>query len=142
MSAGVKPAAIVNYEKYVTHPPPIGPVKKAAKSAPKASTRVLTHRASAKPKARHVGALKNARTKAANTVIPASSKAAALDKSNTSKPAPSVNKPPSPALKRSANTAAPATQQGKPLQPAALSPSSGQKKPSPGIPKETSPDQR
>ena len=45
MAAGVKTAAIVNYEKYVTHPVPATPAKKEAK--PKAKAAV--HHARAKP---------------------------------------------------------------------------------------------
>jgi cell division protein FtsQ len=48
MAAGVKTAAIVNYEKYVTHPAPAAPVKKDAKPKPKGATRPAGHHASAK----------------------------------------------------------------------------------------------
>jgi len=52
MAAGVKPAAIVNYEKYVTRPiGPPSPVKKSAKAAakPKAGAKAVAHHAAAKP---------------------------------------------------------------------------------------------
>jgi cell division protein FtsQ len=45
MAAGVKTAAIVNYEKYVTHPVPATPAKKDAKSKAKAGTKAAVHHA-------------------------------------------------------------------------------------------------
>ena len=48
MAAGVKTAAIVNYEKYVTHPVPATPPKKEAKPKAKARTKVAVHHAPAK----------------------------------------------------------------------------------------------
>jgi cell division protein FtsQ len=45
MAAGVKTAAIVNYEKYVTHPVPPAPTKKDAKPKAKAGTQVAVHHA-------------------------------------------------------------------------------------------------
>ena len=48
MAAGVKTAAIVNYEKYVTHPVPATPAKKEAKPKAKARTKVAVHHAQAK----------------------------------------------------------------------------------------------
>jgi len=45
MAAGVKTAAIVNYEKYVTHPAPPAPPKKNAK--PKGGPKATVHHASA-----------------------------------------------------------------------------------------------
>jgi cell division protein FtsQ len=45
MAAGVKTAAIVNYEKYVTHPVPATPVKKDAKFKAKAGTKAAVHHA-------------------------------------------------------------------------------------------------
>jgi len=49
MAAGVKTAAIVNYEKYVTHPVPATPAKKEAKPKAKARAKVAVHHSSAKP---------------------------------------------------------------------------------------------
>lgn len=51
MAAGVKPAAIVDYEKYVgrTAPPAPTVAKKVAKPKAKAATKVAVHRAPAKP---------------------------------------------------------------------------------------------
>jgi cell division protein FtsQ len=45
MAAGVKTAAIVNYEKYVTHPVPATPAKKEAKPKAKAGPKAAVHRA-------------------------------------------------------------------------------------------------
>jgi hypothetical protein len=45
MAAGVKTAAIVNYEKYVTHPVPATPGKKDAKPKAKAGTKAAVHHA-------------------------------------------------------------------------------------------------
>ena len=45
MAAGVKTAALVNYEKYVTHPVPVTPAKKDAKPKAKAGPRPVVHRA-------------------------------------------------------------------------------------------------
>ena len=47
MAAGVKTAAIVNYEKYVTHPVPATPAKKEAKPKAKVQTKVAGHHAQA-----------------------------------------------------------------------------------------------
>jgi len=48
MAAGVKTAAIVNYEKYVTHPVPATPPKKEAKPKAKARTKVAVNHAQAR----------------------------------------------------------------------------------------------
>jgi len=45
MAAGVKTAAIVNYEKYVTHPVPITATKKDTKAKAKAGPKLVVHRA-------------------------------------------------------------------------------------------------
>ena len=45
MAAGVKTAAIVNYERYVTHPVPAIAAKKEAKPKAKAGTKAAVHRA-------------------------------------------------------------------------------------------------
>jgi len=49
MAAGVKTAAIVNYEKYVTHPVPATTAKKEAKPKAKVRTKVAGHHAQVKP---------------------------------------------------------------------------------------------
>jgi cell division protein FtsQ len=49
VAAGVKTAAIVNYEKYVTHPAPPASAKKEAKSTPKPATKSAVHHVLAKP---------------------------------------------------------------------------------------------
>jgi cell division protein FtsQ len=115
VAAGVKTAAIVNYEKYVTHPiTPLIPAKKDAK----AKARGLTKAAMRHAAARHAS-VKQAHVK------PAPVNQAALK--SAAKPATVA------AVKNSAAS-----------HPAALSPASstpagttGQKKPSAGIPKET-----
>jgi cell division protein FtsQ len=152
MSAGVKTAAIVNYEKYVTHPVPIGPMpvkktaKPAAKVAVKAPVKAATHRIAAKPKGKHVASPKNAKMikahAAANTVVAASAKTPIADPHKSPNAASSVN---AAAAKPNTTTFGPqpVTQTPKPVQSAALPPAmnSGQKKPSPGIPKEAAPNQ-
>ena len=70
MAAGVKTAAIVNYEKYVTHPVPATPAKKEAKPGAKARTKVAGHNAQAKH-----APVKRASVKT-NSVKPASVKSA------------------------------------------------------------------
>jgi cell division protein FtsQ len=124
MAAGVKPAAIVNYEKYVTHAAPPAALKKQAKPPAKAPVRATVHRAPSKPaKAKkppvsiarniapvpHAGATTTVSGKTTKPVAPPSS-------SKTSKPAP----PP----------------------PSLPAPAAGQKKPSAAIPRETAKDQR
>jgi cell division protein FtsQ len=125
MAAGVKTAAIVNYEKYVTHPAPAVAVKKDTKPKAKAASHPGTgHTAPVKPA----------------SVKPASAKLAP-PKPATSKPAP-VNQA---ALKTTMTPATTPTKNSAASHPAApllVAPSSapvstGQKKPSPGIPKET-----
>ncbi|MFY9560681.1 MAG: FtsQ-type POTRA domain-containing protein [Terriglobales bacterium] len=117
MAAGVKPAAIVNYEKYVTHPAPVAP-KKRVKPAAKASAKPGVHRAAPKPKGKHPPAAitKNAKTRSATgTVTPASIKTPQPASAKTSKQQPTVALPPAAA---------------------------SQKKPSPAIPKEASQNPR
>jgi cell division protein FtsQ len=145
MSAGVKPAAIVNYEKYVTHPVPYGPpMKRTAKPAAKVPAKPGVHRAAVKPKGKHA-APKSARThSAATTVIPASVKKPIADSGKVSKPTPVAAPPAAQPVKSTATVAPPPIQTSKHVQSAALtsSASSGQKKPSPSIPKEASPNPR
>src|SRR5258708_29369805 len=45
MAAGVKTAAIVNYEKYAAHPLPVTATKKEAKARAKAAPKAAVHRA-------------------------------------------------------------------------------------------------
>jgi cell division protein FtsQ len=145
MSAGVKPAAIVNYEKYVTHPGPFGPpMKKSAKPAVKAPAKAGIHRAAAKAKGKHAAGPKNRASSAATAVIPASTKKPTPDSGKPFKPEPPVRLPPSPSLKTSPAVATTPPQTTKPVQSAAVPAvsTSGQKKPSPSIPKEASPNPR
>ncbi len=146
MSAGVKPAAIVNYEKYVTHPAPAGPTKKSAKTVGKAPAKAVTHRAGVKPRGRRASAV-SAKTgvhSARTAVIPASAKKPIPDTAKTSKPAPTVALPSAQTSKAAPSLAPPPSQTSKPVSSAALPPSatSSQKKPSPGIPKEASQNPR
>ncbi len=126
MAAGVKTAAIVNYEKYVTQPVPATPAKKEAKPKAKVRTKVAVHHAQVKH-----GLAKHASAK------PASAKPAAV------KQAP-VNRAPANqvALKPKEKTATVAVAKNRAASHRAASPSSaaaatGQKKPSAAIPKET-----
>jgi cell division protein FtsQ len=118
VAAGVKTAAIVNYEKYVTHPPvpaPLKPVpiKKDAKA--KAGTKVAAHHRPAKS-----GPAKSASAKPV-PVKPASVHNAALK--STAKAAP---------VAVAKNAATPRSPAPPPPAPVAT----GQKKPSAAIPKE------
>jgi cell division protein FtsQ len=111
MAAGVKTAAIVNYEKYVTHPVPPAPPKKNAKPKAKGGPKVAVHHASASH-----AAVSHAPVKKAAVKSPPITQAALKTP---------VKAPPVAVAK---NTAA--------SHPAASIPA-GQKKPSAGIPKET-----
>jgi len=136
MSAGVKTAAIVNYEKYAARPAPYGPQPVKAqpgktKTVARAPTKTAPGRATARTKTRHVVVAKKSRPKtAAKAVIPAAAKT----------PIPESSKPlsraagPSPA---SPKTASGSAQPARPVESAALPPpTAGQKKPSAGIPRE------
>ena len=114
IAAGVKQAAIVNYEKYVTHPPTPGPAK-PAKAAQKAPAKHAFKKAAHQPR-------KAARKTAASTATknhPAPFSTSTPRAAATS-PKPVVTKAPT-------HSSSPA--------PAAST--TGQKKPSPTIPKET-----
>jgi cell division protein FtsQ len=147
MAAGVKPAAIVNYEKYVTHPVPLGPAKKSAKTVAKAPAKAVGHRAAVRPRWKHAATAttkQTARSHAtATAVIPASAKKPIPDTAKTSKPAPTMALPPGQA-KAAPNPGPQPAQTSKPISSAGLPPSSGasQKKPSAGIPKEASQNPR
>jgi cell division protein FtsQ len=123
MAAGVKTAAIVNYEKYVTHPAPATPAKKEAKPKAKARTKVAVHQAQAKrAPAKH----------ASDKHAPA--------KPGPVKQAPVNQAPANPAAlrpKEKTATVAVAKNRAAP-HPVASTPSAArQKKPSAAIPKET-----
>ncbi len=110
MAAGVKPAAIVNYEKFVKHPaPPAIVVPKDKKVAPRRPTRAAVHRS--KWRARRQA--KNPVSVAKKTApVIAIHSAAPTPVMKSVKPIPSSTAPPSAAI--------------------------SQKKPSPAIPKEAS----
>jgi cell division protein FtsQ len=116
MAAGVKTAAIVNYEKYVTHPAPPAPPKKNAKPKAKGGPKAAVHHVSASHAAVSHAPVKKA------TVKPPPVTQAALKTP--------VKAPPVAVAKGAAasHPAAPA--------PTTAAPAS-QKKPSAGIPKET-----
>ena len=115
MAAGVKPAAIVNYEKYVTHPVAAVPAKKDAKPKAKAATKAAVHRAPAKQVSAKQASAKQAPVKQAALKTKVNEAPVAAAKS-TAASHPAV---PSPAAA-----------------PPPISVPTGQKKPSAGIPKE------
>jgi len=121
MAAGVKTAAIVNYEKYVTHPVAAAPAKKDAKPRAKAATKAAIHRASA----RQASAKQAPVTQVSVKQAPA--KQAALKTK--------VNEAPVAAAKDTAVSHPAAPSPTAPTTPVAVT--TGQKKPSAGIPKET-----
>jgi cell division protein FtsQ len=122
VAAGVKTAAIVNYEKYVTHPvPPLTPAKKEAKAAAKAMPQT---KAQGKPQPQTKAAAKTAAHHAPAKPAPAKPAAKpAVSKQTTVKttPPPAAAKNPPTVHAAAPSTATVAT---------------GQKKPSAGIPKE------
>jgi cell division protein FtsQ len=122
MAAGVKTAAIVNYEKYVTHPVAAAPAKKDAKPKAKAGTKAAVHRASAKQAPAKQVPVKQAPVKQAPV------KQVALKTK--------VNEAPVAAAKNTAVSHPAAPSPAAPPTPVAVT--TGQKKPSAGIPKETS----
>ena len=132
VAAGVKTAAIVNYEKYVTRPgAPVAP-KSKAKVPPKAAP----HNASSKPAPAKATAIKKP-----------TDKPAALKKTSAkSVPQPSAKQMPqvstkTKTTKNDANTIAPNAKSAATPHATAVAPpvvvSAGQKKPSAGISKET-----
>ena len=146
MSAGVKPAAIVNYEKYVTHPAPPGPIKKSAKTVAKVPTKAGAHRAAVKPRGRRASTVtaKTGVHSAKTAVIPASAKKPIPETVQSSKPAATMPLPPAQTSKAAPSLGPPPSQTSKPVSSTSLPPSatSSQKKPSPGIPKEASQNPR
>lgn len=130
MSAGVKPAAIVNYEKYVTRPPaPLVTAKKPVKPAVKGRPKHAVQRAATKK-----GRVRKAATIARSLSAPLPAAAPA-----TSKAAKFIG-PELPAAPKPAGAGSSVTTAMKPA-PAASSSTAApsQKKPSAGIPKETTP---
>ncbi len=127
LAAGVKNAAIVNYEKYVTHPaPPAAPgkpvqpkskegLKVAPKPATKAAVRKTPHRGTPKAKAKTSAAKNSAphppATPSQKPVAVASATQAQPPSAKTTKPAPTASTP-------------------------AITVAAKQRKPSPAIPKE------
>jgi cell division protein FtsQ len=115
MAAGVKTAAIVNYEKYVTQPVPAAPAKKDAKPKSKAGTKVATkaavHHAPAKQAAAKPAPVKPARVN--QVALKSNGNAAPVATAKNTAATHPVASPPPPAVV------------------------TGQKKPSAAIPKET-----
>ncbi len=137
MAAGVKTAAIVNYEKYVTHPAPAPvPAKKDAKPKVKAGAKAAIHHAPA-----NLGLVKQGPAKP----VPAKPVPAKQGMVKTAPDNQAQIKPP--AMKPNGNAAPVATVKNTaaphPVAPPAAAPSAsgvvvtGPKKPSAGIPKET-----
>jgi cell division protein FtsQ len=116
MAAGVKTAALVNYEKYVTHPVAVAATKKDAKPKTKSAPRATLHRA----------AVHHVRVKRA-PVKPAPVKQAPV---NQVAPTPRGNAAAAAVHKSTTPSHPPAT-----TPPVAVA--TGQKKPSAGIQKET-----
>ena len=140
MAAGVKTAAIVNYEN-VTHPAPVAPAKPLA--PPKKDAKLKAN-AGTKPAVQHASAKPASAKPTPTKLVPVKE---GPTKSGPAKPAPVKPVPVNQAaLKPSGNTspvvAAKNTAASHPAAPAAAPPMSGvvatgQKKPSAGIPKET-----
>jgi cell division protein FtsQ len=134
MAAGVKTAAIVNYEKYVTHPAPAPPTKKESKPKAKASpkpaakapTRATVHHARAN----------RAPVKTTKTLV----KRAPVNKAQV-KPAPVTQaalKTKEQSQQTTKNAAAKSTAVAHPVaSPPSAAVTTVQKKPSAGIPKES-----
>ena len=159
LAAGVKNAAIVNYEKYVNQPPvapkKLVPVKGKAAAKPEVKTvskagakpaKAVAHRAATKPKAKPTAAKNIAASHSpapppkgsAKTVAAGKAPVPANTKANT-KAASTAAKGPATSSK---TTVAPAnaTKTSKPAPPVSspqVAVAGGQKKPSAGIPKET-----
>jgi cell division protein FtsQ len=128
MAAGVKTAALVNYEKYVTHPAPPAPPKKEAKPNAKAATKTAIHHAPAAHAPVSHAPLSHVPVKPAPVT-----QAALKPKGNAVPVAVTKNTlashPAAPPVTSPAVSPAPMTP------PVAVG--NGQKKPSAGIPKET-----
>ena len=128
MAAGVKTAAIVNYEKYVTHPVVLAPVKKD--TTPKSKGKVVTKAAG------HGATVRHAPVKPAPVKPPPAKPASVKPASVKSAP---VNQA---ALNASGNAAPVAAAKNAVVRHPVASPpppvtTTGQKKPSAGIPKES-----
>jgi len=125
MAAGVKTAAIVNYEKYVTHPTPAPPPKKESKPKAKAPARAPTKAAV------HHARARKAPVKTTKALV----KPAPVNKAQVT-PAPVTQA----ALKTKEQTTTTAAAKNTAVAHPAVSPPSAatvQKKPSAGIPKES-----
>ncbi len=132
VAAGVKPAAIVNYEKYAAPPVPAAPApaKKDAKPKAKAAPRTAVHRSTGKPATGKRAPAKSAPAKS----VPAKSVSvkqapihqAALKPAGTAATAPAAK-----------NTAAPHPAAPPVASPPPVAVTTGRKKPSAGIRKET-----
>jgi len=119
MAAGVKTAAIVNYEKYVTHPAAPVPAKKDAKPRAKAATKDVAHHV--RPKQATVRPIPAKQTSAKQAPVKQAASKQALKPSGNAAP-----------VEAAKNTVA-----SHPVAPPSATVVTGQKKPSAGIPKET-----
>ncbi len=147
MAAGVKTAAIVNYEKYAIHPAAVSakPAKKDAKLKTKSATRSAARRSSTKSSAAKPAAAKAIPVRPApiqqnsakqnpaqpnlakpNSTPAATVKQAALKENDSAATTKSANAPKN-------------TPPAQPVTPAPAAVGVGQKKPTAGIPKETPP---
>ena len=143
MAAGVKTAAIVNYEKYVTHPVVVTPSKKDVKLKAKAGTKEATGsgptNVAAHSAGRHVVGHRSPvlSKKTASKQPPVKQAAMKTALPNQVSPNRSVSKPKgsAPIVATAKTTTAP-----HPVTPAPVPVVSGQKKPSAGIRKETPQD--
>jgi len=125
MAAGVKTAAIVNYEKYVAHPAAAAPPKKETKPKAKSASHQAARRAvPIQPVSMKPASVKPAPSKS-TTAKSGPIHQAALNTTLTRAPTPAKNSVAS-------HPVAPP-----PAAPSSTAVNTGQKKPSPGIPKET-----
>ncbi len=135
MAAGVKTAALVNYEKYVRQPAPVVPAKKDAKLKAKAATKDAAHHAGAKsPPIRQAPVQQASVQQTSAKQAPVKRVPVKPAPVNQVAPKPSANEAPSNAAK---NTAAKNIDASHPVAPPPAAVVAGPKKPSAAIPKET-----
>jgi cell division protein FtsQ len=125
MQAGVKSAALVNYEKYVKQPAPLVPTKKDAKLKPKATAKDAGHPAGAKSMPAKQPPVQQASAKQTSV------------KSVPVKPAPVNQSAPKPSANGAPANAAKTAEAPHPVAPPPAAVVAGPKKPSAAIPKET-----
>jgi cell division protein FtsQ len=139
MSAGVKTAAIVNYEKYVTHPVPYGPPKAPSKAAGKPAPKAASHRALVKARGKSAPARNKAGAHSlTSAVIPAAARKSISNSNKATKPASAMSGQPA------KQTVAPSPTQTSKIVPYDSIPTltQGRKKPSPIVPREAAANPR